>query len=80
MSLDAKDPRQQELERQEIEHLRSEISRLTSKVPPRLLSGGSVNLVRQYKKAAAKAIAAANQASPSLGKLRSTCTEIRSFY
>lgn len=80
MRPEKKDPHQLELERKEMEQLRSDILTITAKVPPKLLSGGSVNLVRQYKKAAAKAIAAANQATASLGKLRSTYTEIRSFY
>ncbi|KAF1042578.1 MAG: hypothetical protein GAK35_02625 [Herbaspirillum frisingense] len=75
-----KDPHQAAMERLEAERICAEIKELTAKIPPRLLSGGSVNLVRQYKKVAAKAIAAADQKSPSLGKLRSVFNEIRSFY
>jgi hypothetical protein len=67
-------------EKQEAEDLASSILGMTTRIPEKIINDAGANLVRQYKKAAAKAVSVANLRNKNLTKLREAHSLIKQFY
>ena len=59
MNFDKKSQMQIDAERKEAADLAASIIKMTSSIPPRIVNGAGVNLIRQYKAAATKAVSVA---------------------
>ena len=80
MIFDKKSQMQIDAERKEAADLADSILKMTSSIPPRIINGAGINLVRQYKAAATKAVSTAKAKTLNLTKLREQHAAIRSFY